>query len=182
MRHRVRHSRSQEDTELNVTPFMNLMVVLVPFLLLMAVFTQITVVELALPGDNIEKNKQEPPLQLEVVLRKDRIDVQDRATDLLGQYPRVGDKDDIPSLRQKLVEIKEKFPNIKAVSLLAEGDVDYGRIIEIMDVVRSRHYTENDETMEQDLFTDIALGKANILEAVSESKNNALSGSAGGSQ
>lgn len=38
------------DAELDITSFLNLMIVLVPVLLMMMVFSRITVVELKLPG------------------------------------------------------------------------------------------------------------------------------------
>ncbi len=162
MRRRVRHSRLREEPELNITPFMNLMVVLVPFLLLMAVFTSLSVVKLALPGDQIDKQDKEPPIQLEVVLRKDRIDIQDRGSDLLGQYAIKNGKDDYVALQAKLIQIKIQFPDVKAASILAEDDVDYGRIIETMDKVRSHVTSDDSGIVEEELFPDIALGQANL--------------------
>ena len=41
--------RSKEALELDMTTFLNLMVVLVPFLLITAVFSRITIIELSLP-------------------------------------------------------------------------------------------------------------------------------------
>ena len=46
-RHRVRQRNT--SVELDITAFMNLMVVLVPFLLMTAVFTSISVLDLKLP-------------------------------------------------------------------------------------------------------------------------------------
>ena len=48
-RHHYRR-RSSEPAELDMTTFLNLMVVLVPFLLITAVFSRITIVELSLPS------------------------------------------------------------------------------------------------------------------------------------
>jgi len=46
-----RRNRSKKaDADLDITSFMNLMIVLVPVLLMMMVFSRITVVELTLPG------------------------------------------------------------------------------------------------------------------------------------
>ena len=42
--------RTKPEHELDVTTFLNLMVVLVPFLLITAVFSQLTIVELNLPS------------------------------------------------------------------------------------------------------------------------------------
>ena len=48
-RHHYRR-RTGETPELDMTTFLNLMVVLVPFLLITAVFSRITIVELSLPS------------------------------------------------------------------------------------------------------------------------------------
>jgi len=48
---RKRHRRTKQvHAELNITAFMNLMVVLIPFLLITAVFSQVTILKLNLPG------------------------------------------------------------------------------------------------------------------------------------
>ena len=45
-----RRHRRKDAGELNITAFMNLMVVLVPFLLITAVFSRLTILELNLPS------------------------------------------------------------------------------------------------------------------------------------
>ena len=42
--------KGKEELELNITTFLNLMVVLVPFLLITAVFSRMAVIELNLPS------------------------------------------------------------------------------------------------------------------------------------
>ena len=66
-----RRSRSRrEPAELNITAFMNLMVVLVPFLLITAVFSRITILELNLPtAQESEASEEEQALDLTVVVR-----------------------------------------------------------------------------------------------------------------
>ena len=62
--------RNQETAELNITAFMNLMVILVPFLLITAVFSRLAVLELNLPGSSTEPaDPQEQAFQLEVIIR-----------------------------------------------------------------------------------------------------------------
>ncbi|HED18649.1 MAG TPA: biopolymer transporter ExbD, partial [Gammaproteobacteria bacterium] len=63
MRRRWRKRRSSCPPELDITAFMNLMVILVPFLLISAVFSRITILELDLPAPGTasqQKNKDEP--------------------------------------------------------------------------------------------------------------------------
>ncbi|MFC6978348.1 ExbD/TolR family protein [Microbulbifer taiwanensis] len=47
---RRRQGRNKEAPELDITAFLNLMVVLVPFLLVSAVFSRVTILELNMPS------------------------------------------------------------------------------------------------------------------------------------
>ena len=47
----ARRHRRKETAEMNITAFMNLMVILVPFLLITAVFSRLTILQLNLPGE-----------------------------------------------------------------------------------------------------------------------------------
>ena len=69
---RVRRLRKQV-AELEVTAFINLIVVLVPFLLSTAVFTRLAVMDLSLPAQSSGGAEQlkENNLKLEVVIRPD---------------------------------------------------------------------------------------------------------------
>ncbi len=82
-----RHHRN-DTADLNITAFMNLMVILVPFLLITAVFSRLAILELNLPSSSTEPvDPQEQVFQLEVIVRKERIEVGDRNQGLLGIYP-----------------------------------------------------------------------------------------------
>lgn len=166
MSRRRRHSRYKPDTELNITAFMNLMVVLVPFLLLMAVFTRLTVIELALPGplSDVEEPPEDPPIELEVVIRENRIDIQDRGSALLGEFPRVNGKDDYKPVIEKLRQVKAQFPDIISASILAEDDVPYDRIVQVMEVMRSYNTEGEQGIVQEELFPEISLGKATVLD------------------
>ena len=73
-RHR---DRDREPPELNITSFMNLMVVLVPFLLISAVFSQITILQLNLPSTAAASKANKKQIRIEVVVRQNRIEVGD---------------------------------------------------------------------------------------------------------
>ena len=51
---RARRRRKDGDDDINITAFMNLMVILVPFLLITAVFSRLTILELNLPAAESE--------------------------------------------------------------------------------------------------------------------------------
>ncbi|HNH43674.1 MAG TPA: biopolymer transporter ExbD, partial [Agitococcus sp.] len=78
---RSRTKNRDTNPELDITSFMNLMVILIPFLLLDAVFTQQAVLQVLMPsGNGSAAETQKPPLVLEVMVYKDKFLVADRQT------------------------------------------------------------------------------------------------------
>ncbi|MCS6946778.1 MAG: biopolymer transporter ExbD, partial [Steroidobacteraceae bacterium] len=73
-RARRRHRRKEAE-DMNITAFMNLMVILVPFLLVTAVFSRLTILQLNLPGEAQPTTETTDELKLEVIVRKDQIQV-----------------------------------------------------------------------------------------------------------
>jgi len=73
---RLRRHRG-EEAELDITSFMNLMIVLVPVLLLSLVFSQVRILNLQLPiaatGDSAEQEQNEEDKQLELVITKNTL-------------------------------------------------------------------------------------------------------------
>ncbi len=67
--------RHHQEAELNITAFMNLMIVLVPVLLMSMVFSQITVLELTLPDAASSADTPEVDKKLELVVRKNELQV-----------------------------------------------------------------------------------------------------------
>lgn len=157
---------NQETAELNITAFMNLMVILVPFLLITAVFSRLTILELNLPGSSTEPvDPQEQTFQLEVIVRQDRIEVGDRNQGLLGVYPSLpGGEHDFESLKTKLMELKSRYPSKTDASILLEQDIAYDTLVQVMDLVRLREDIEEQSIVRNDLFPDISIGDAPILQ------------------
>jgi biopolymer transport protein ExbD len=144
---------------LEVTAFINLIVVLVPFLLSTAVFSRLAVQELALPAQAAGPETVQPnQLQLEIVIRADRIDVADRLGGLIGSVPGGDGRDDLAALGQLVRELKGRFPDQQRASVLAEPLTRYERIVQVMDVVRA--HREGASAAPQPLFPDIAVGDA----------------------
>lgn len=134
----------KHPAELEVTAFINLIVVLVPFLLSTAVFSKLSVMELALPAaaaPGLEQLKAED-LQLEIVLRADAMEVGDRIGGLIQRIPAVDKAPDAAALLTLLQGIKQKFPEEVQASVLAESDTPYEHIVKVMDVSRDGQFTE----------------------------------------
>ena len=156
-----------ETAELNITAFMNLMVILVPFLLITAVFSRLTILELNLPGSSSEPvEPQDQTFQLEIIVRQDKIEVGDRNQGLLGIYPNTDDGYDYASLADKLVQLKERYPSKTDASILLEQDIAYDTLVQVMDTVRVAQEVEEGEVQvkRSDLFPDISIGDAPVLD------------------
>ncbi len=134
----------KKPAELEVTAFINLIVVLVPFLLSTAVFTKLSVLELALPAaaaPGLEQLKAED-LQLEIVLRPDALEVGDRIGGLIQRIPSTAQGPDTAALQTLMQGIKTKFPDEVQASVLAEPDTPYDHIVRVMDASRAAQFPE----------------------------------------
>jgi len=153
-----------DATELNITAFMNLMVILVPFLLITAVFSRLAILELNLPGSSTEPvDPQEQAFQLEVIVRKGKIEIGDRNQGLLGVYPNSDDGYDYDALRTKLSALKKRYPKKSDASILLEQDIPYDTLVQVMDAVRVAENIEDDAVVRSDLFPDISIGDAPVM-------------------
>ena len=166
MMSRRRRQRHTEPAELNITSFMNLMVILVPFLLITAVFSRMAILELNLPTAESVVKEEEPEFALEVIVRADSIEVGDRNAGILSALPTVEGNHDLDGLTDYLKRVKAQFPDQLAVTLLLEPDVDYEVLVQVMDAVRSYRLEEPGEFSRAELFPEISIGDAPLLVAV----------------
>ncbi len=153
--------RSKEPVELDMTTFLNLMVVLVPFLLITAVFSRITIVELSLPSASDAAARSQPGFELEVIVRNAGLELTN-GTAVIARIPKVDDEYDLERLSQFVMSLKRDHPDKENASVLLEPDIEYDHLIQVMDVVRSAELpAEGDEKpVRVALFTDIAIGDA----------------------
>lgn len=160
---RFRRKRQvQEAAELNITAFMNLMVILVPFLLITAVFSRMTVLELNLPGPQSEQELSEQPLdlQLQLVVSDDYLALRDANIGLITRLERTDDDVQWRQLREALIEIKQRFPEETAIALQLAPGVSYNTLIQVMDRVGSTQQVQLGTLERVELFPDISLGDA----------------------
>jgi biopolymer transport protein ExbD len=160
-----RGHHNTETAELNITAFMNLMVILVPFLLITAVFSRLAILELNLPGSSTEPaEQQELTFQLEVTVREGQIEVGDRNIGALGVYPNGIDGYDYEALSRKLLEIKKSYPEKTDAAILLESEIAYDTLVQVMDRVRIAEKIEDDRIIREDLFPDISIGDAPVVD------------------
>ena len=150
--------RHKEVPELEMTTFMNLMVVLVPFLLITAVFSRITIVELDLPSAQ-SATPTTPVFRVEVVVREAGLEIMD-GTQVIAAIPKAGDAYDLSKLSEYLVAIKNEYPQKDDASVLLEPHIQYDHLIQVMDTVRGVETDGGVQTSRADLFTAISIGDA----------------------
>lgn len=164
MRKSRRERRSHEPPEINVTAFLNLMVVLIPFLLLSAAFNQLTILELYLPAPGYEQAEQEPDtkkLELQLILRKNSLTVNDKNSGPIKTYRLMADGQyDVENMQKRLTTIKRKNPDMTHITILSEPQITYENIVLIMDSARSLLVKDARGNYFAELFPDIAVGEA----------------------
>lgn len=157
-----RAGRQKEMAELNVTAFLNLMVVLVPFLLVMAVFSRITILQLNLPGSQQAGEVQPPVLDLEVIVRAERIEVGGREAGVLMRLENTAAGYDLAGLSEKLSKVKEQYPDKTEATILLEPEIAYEHVVSVMDTVRVVPERVDGRIVRRSLFPDISIGDAPV--------------------
>ena len=158
---RRRHRKQTTEAELNITPFLNLMIVLVPVLLLSMVFTQTRILELTFAdGSDVAAVAEEDDLRLHVILREDGIEVGDNQRGRLQRFDTTDEGHDFEALRELLRDIKARVPGKRDIALLVSPGTDYQTLVTAMDHIRSYPDVVAMDVVRAELFPDIALGDA----------------------
>ncbi len=153
--------RVKEPTELDITTFLNLMVVLIPFLLISAVFSRITIVELNLPTSSGGDAPKEPTFRVEVIVRESGMEIGNGAMIIAG-IPKVDGEYNMSKLSAHMMSLKRDYPDTEAASVLLEPTIPYDYLIRTMDVVRSVEVLDEEgrELTQLALFPEISIGEA----------------------
>jgi biopolymer transport protein ExbD len=152
----ARHKR--KPTELLLVPMIDIFTVLVTFLLMTAVFSRTVVLELNLPAQQTEFREPPQGLQLEVLVRKDSLQVADRNSGPLATLQSTAGGYDYEGLTNYLKRLKARFPEKTDASLLFEPDIPYDILVQVMDRVRVFETKQGTRTEQAELFPDISIG------------------------
>jgi biopolymer transport protein ExbD len=157
--------RSNPAYEPDVTTFLNLMVVLVPFLLITAVFSRLTIVELNLPSSSGGSSSVEESFRVEVIVRESGIEISN-GTAIIATIPNKDDEFDLQTLSGAMISLKQEYPEQDAASVLMEAYIPYDYLIQVMDIVRSVELPVESEDADVQqyelyaLFSEISVGDA----------------------
>lgn len=166
MSRRRRHDKYKRASELNIIAFLNIMVILIPFLLVTAVFSRTNILELNIPSagpDNLPVDAK-ADLQLVVTLRRTGIDIGDTLGGLIKQLPKSDKGYDFRQLSKILAQVKLRFPEKKNAAVLVEPEIPYEFLIQTMDAVRSYEQASGASVERAELFPEISIGDAPAAE------------------
>lgn len=181
--------RFKTAPELDVTSFMNLMIILVPVLLMGMVLARTTVLDLKLPdlADSSIPQTEEPPQQLELIIRADKFEVNYPAGITLKIIEKTAQGEyDFNLLSNVLQETKRLLENQgvqkKDIYILSEKNTDYQTLVSTMDTARSFKAVVAASVVNAQLFPEISLGDAPPPGGQTSAINSASSGTTLGVQ
>ncbi len=163
--HKKRGRKESFDTDimhiLNLTPMMDILTVLVVFLLITAVFTRITIMELNVPTNAGGSALNTPNFAIEVIIRKAGLEIANGLS-VEAAIPKKDDQYDMEMLSKMLMRLKAQYPEKQDATVLMEPDIKYDYLIEIMDAVRGAEVLAegSTEVKKMVLFPNVSIGDA----------------------
>ena len=150
-----------ETPELNITSFLNLMVVLIPFLLISAVFSRITIMELSVPTSAGGTISKKPNFAIEVIVRKNGFEIANGSS-VEAAIPKKEGQYNMALLSEMLLRLKASYPEKEDATVLMEPDIEYDYLIQFMDDVRGtrQQLEEGEDEKGIVLFPEISIGDA----------------------
>jgi biopolymer transport protein ExbD len=138
----IGRERRRENDELNITPLMNIFLILVPFLLLTAVFVRISILEFSLPvADEKQAGhaRQKAPVVIILQITENGFDLKTTGKKIPFIPKKLGNFD-YQNLQNRLLEIKTEHVDSEDI-ILAPGEViKYDTIIKVMDHCRENGF------------------------------------------
>lgn len=161
MRPRWQRRARRDAHTVDVTAFLSLMVILVPFLLVTAVFSRATILEVQSTSSAGDQESVPDPLQLQVTVRQAIIEVSYLGRLEQMQTTRIDRSVDdraLASLATLAGKLKTRYPQSLEATVLLEPQISYDVLVQVLDVLRVKLQRRGDAVEQRELFPLIALG------------------------
>jgi len=131
-------SEQLPDADIDVTPVMNMFIILIPFLVSMAVFTHLSIIEFSLPpnvGTGMNSANEKPKPKLTIRIGTDYIGIVfgDQLLDSLvvedSAYP-------FDSLGMRIIARKKQLNYSDEVIVATQDAVPFKHVVQVMDLCR----------------------------------------------
>lgn len=137
-----RPSESVESVDVDVTPIMNLFVILIPFLVSMAVFTHYSTLQFTLPpvAGMDTGGPKKVDLKLTVVIREAELEL------TLGERSlsktELQNSMWVENFKKSLREARESIKNKDGVVVSVDDDIQFEQIVSVMDYCRESGFAK----------------------------------------
>lgn len=137
----IGREKSLKAEDLNIMPVMNLFLILVPFLLLTAVFVKISIIEFSLPGADAVQNKQQAgkPVVTFLTITEKGFDLKSKnfKTPFIEKQ---GETFNFEILTQNLRAVKQLHQTSEDIIIAPVSSIKYEVIIQVMDRCRENGF------------------------------------------
>jgi biopolymer transport protein ExbD len=131
-----------EVIDIDVTPVMNVFIILIPFLVSMAVFTHLSIIEFSLPpnvGVNLDESQGKPKLKLTVVIHREYLAIT-HGEEMLDSIPRAGEDYNYEMLYAQLGVFREKSGIRDEIVVAVQDPIRFRYVVRVMDRCRDAGY------------------------------------------
>ncbi|MDG5813658.1 biopolymer transporter ExbD [Chitinispirillales bacterium ANBcel5] len=137
-------SEAADVADVDVTPVMNMFIILIPFLVSMAVFTQLSIHSFSVPpnvSEALQQTDEKPKLRLTVVLAEQylALTVGDTMLDSIGVQP---DKSHFQVLRESLLTNRSGLDIKDEVVVAVRDAIRFQAIVKTMDLCREAGFSQ----------------------------------------
>ncbi len=126
---------AEEVIDIDVTPVMNMFIILIPFLVSMAVFTHLSILEFSLPpnvGAGLDMSKGKPKLKITIVINRDYLAIT-HGEKMLDSLAIVDDGYDYKTLYTKLIEHRNNVEIKNEVVVAVQDAIKFKHVVRVMD-------------------------------------------------
>lgn len=124
--------------DVDITPVMNMFIILIPFLISMAVFTQVSILQFSLPpntGSELDQSGGNPKLKLTVVVAPDYYALT-YGERMLDSIPSIGGESGSERLKNQIGSLRPTLDIQDETIVAVKDNVSFQRMVEVMDVCR----------------------------------------------
>lgn len=146
--------------DVNLIPLLNIFTIVIPFVLLTAVFAKTAIIDIFLPQERAGvAEKSSAPAEVFTIM------VTERGFQLGGigrgvVVPKKEGKYDVETLREEVVKVKDAHPSHEEVIIMLKSDIPYDLVVQVMDAARDATRTEGGKEVVRTLFPFVSLGEA----------------------
>ena len=142
LRRSLGRERGYQDDNLNITPIMNIFLILIPFLLLTAVFVRISILEFSLPTAEQARKPAQQKRHVVTILKitESGFELKTEGDKAFTTIARRQEGFDYNGLVEQLSGVKDLHPETEDIILAPESRIKYETLIKVMDSCRENGF------------------------------------------